>query len=80
MDADWNMLDALARNSIKFDVILTKMDRLGRKERTELVTECSKKLEPYGSAVLGTSTRENLGIVELRNWIANIVGNNNSNV
>ncbi|MET0868116.1 MAG: ribosome biogenesis GTP-binding protein YihA/YsxC [Pseudorhodoplanes sp.] len=75
-DADKPALELLRKSAVSHQIVLTKCDQLSKGALAERIDELGKEIAKSASAfpdILATSSRENIGIQELRAAIARLL-------
>lgn len=72
---DLEMMKMLDETAVSYQIILTKLDKIGQKEADKVIAETREKLKEHGAAypILGiTSSEKRFGIEDLRSEISKL--------
>lgn len=76
---DKEIMDLLDKTAVSYQIVLTKVDKVGKKVLEELIQEIEAKIQKHPAAhpkVMQTSSEKGIGIAELRAEIAQFIQKN----
>lgn len=74
--SDLEIMELLDKAAVTYQIVLTKLDKIGSGNLTKVMTEVENKISKHAAAysrVLATSSEKNIGIDNLRAEIANLI-------